>query len=191
MTTHGQSHGPFELWGSLASGPAFIAFSQLNPQAETPSQATFDSSWFSRGHRVTAVRVHQTSDHVDGVQVRFDGDRFHGTAGRSAKPTAVVTLDLDEDEDITSIKLTFANEMMWAKSLAFTTSKGRVVDSGDAIQQLSAGGFVSRYNQPSVTMANNGAPLAGFEDIICLEEDPEMGACLTQKITFKFSPPPG
>ena len=36
-----------------------------------------------------------------------------------------------------------------------------------------------------------GAPLAGFEDIICLEEDPEMGACLTQKITFKFSPPPG
>ena len=92
---------------------------------------------------------------------------------------------MEEDEDITSIKLTFANEMMWAKSLAFTTSKGRVVDSGDAIQQLSAG-FVSRYNQPSVTMANNGAPLTGFVDEICIEEDPEMGACLTQKITFKF-----
>ena len=24
------------------------------------------------------------------------------------------------------------------------------------------------------------------QDIICIEEDPEMGACLTQKITFKF-----
>ena len=174
MTTHGQSHGPFDLWGSLASGPI----------GGVTSGRT--------GHRITAVRVHQTSDHVDGVQFRFeDGDEFHGTAGRSGKPTAVVTLNLDEDEDITSVKLTFANEMMWAKSLAFTTSKGRVVDSGDASQQLSAGGFVSRYNQPSVTMANNGAPLAGFEDIVCLEEDPEMGACLTQKITFKFSPPPG
>ena len=42
------------------------------------------------------------------------------------------------------------------------------------------------YNQPSVTMANNGAPLTGFEEDISLEEDPEMGACLTQKITFKF-----
>ena len=134
----------------------------------------------------TAVRVHQTSDHVDAVQFRFDGDVFHGTFGGSGKPTAVVTLDLDDDEDITSIKLTFANEMMWAKSLAFTTSKGRVVDSGGVIQQLSAGGFVSRYNQPSVTMANNGAPLTGFVDELCLEEDPEMGTCLTQKITFKF-----
>ena len=76
--------------------------------------------------------------------------------------------------------------MMWAKSLEFTTSKGRVVDSGDASQQLSAGGFVSRYNQPCVTMANNGAPLTGFEEDISIEEDPEMGACLTQKITFKF-----
>ena len=45
---------------------------------------------------------------------------------------------------------------------------------------------MSRYNQPSVTMANNGAPLTGFEDIICIEEDPEMGTCLTQKITFQF-----
>ena len=76
--------------------------------------------------------------------------------------------------------------MMWAKSLAFTTSKGRVVDSGGVIQQLSAGGFVSRYNQPSVTMANNGAPLTGFVGELCIEEDPEMGTCLTQKITFKF-----
>ena len=173
MTTHGQSHGPFELWGALCSGPI----------GGVTSGRT--------GHRITAVRVHQTSDHVDGVQIRIDGvgsnvDGFHGTFGRSGKPTAVVALDLDEDEDITSVKLTFANEMMWAKSLAFTTSKGRVVDSGDAIQQLSAGGFVSRYNQPSVTMANNGAPLTGFVDEICIEEDPEMGACLTQKITFKF-----
>ena len=167
MTTHGRSHGPFELWGALCSGPI----------GGVTSGRT--------GHRITAVRVHQTSDHVDGVQFRFDSDVFHGAAGYSGKPTAVVTLDLEEDEDITSIKLTFANEMMWAKSLAFTTSKGRVVDSGDAIQQLSAG-VVSRYNQPSVTMANNGAPLAGFEDIVCIEEDPEMGACLTQKITFKF-----
>ena len=177
MTTHGQSHGPFDLWGSLALGPCLRSFHRTTSG--------------TGGHRITAVRVHQTSDHVDGVQFRFDSDVFHGAAGYSGKPTAVVTLDLEEDEDITSIKLTFANEMMWAKSLAFTTSKGRVVDSGDAIQQLSAGGFVSRYNQPSVTMANNGAPLAGFEDIVCLEEDPEMGACLTQKITFKFSPPPG
>ena len=138
------------------------------------------------GHRITAVRVHQTSDHVDRVQFRFDSDVFHGTAtSRSGKPTAIVALDLDEDEDITSVKLTFANEMMWAKSLTFTTSKGRVVDSGDAIQQLSAG-FVSRYNQPSVTMANNGAPLTGFVDELCIEEDPRMGSCLTQKITFKF-----
>ena len=60
-----------------------------------------------------------------------------------------------------------------------------IVDSGDAIQQLSAG-FVSRYNQPSVTMANNGAPLTGFVDELCIEEDPRMGSCLTQKITFKF-----
>ena len=176
MTTHGQSHGPFDLWGSLASGPI--------------GRATFSRLPTAAGNRITAVRVHQTSDHVDGVQIRLDGigsnvDGFHGTFGRSGKPTAVVALDLDEDEDITSIKLTFANEMMWAKSLAFTTSKGRVVDSGDAIQQLSAG-FVSRYNQPSVTMANNGAPLTGFVDEICIEEDPEMGACLTQKITFKF-----
>ena len=172
MTTHGQSHGPFDLWGRTPE-PCLRSFHRT-----TTSE--------TGGHRITAVRVHQTSDHVDGVQFRFDSDVFHGAAGYSGKPTAVVTLDLEEDEDITSIKLTFANEMMWAKSLAFTTSKGRVVDSGDAIQQLSAGGFVSRYNQPSVTMANNGAPLAGFEDIICLEEDPEMGACLTQKITFKF-----
>ncbi len=115
MTTHGQSHGPFELWGALASGPiGGVTSGRLGP------------------HRITAVRVHQTSDHVDGVQFRFDGEAFHGTAGRSGKPTAVVTLELDEDEDITSIKLTFANEMMWAKSLEFTTSKGRVVDSGDA-----------------------------------------------------------
>lgn len=45
---------------------------------------------------------------------------------------------------------------------------------------------MSRYNQPCVTMANNGAPLKGFEEDISLVEDPEMGACLTQKITFKF-----
>ena len=175
MTTHGQSHGPFELWGAPAS-------------AWVPSMGIGRTTTEAGGHRITAVRVHQTSDHVDRVQFRFDSDVFHGTVGsRSGKPTAVVTLELDEDEDITSIKLTFANEMMWAKSLAFTTSKGRVVDSGDAIQQLSAGGgFMSRYNQPSVTMANNGAPLTGFVDEICIEEDPEMGACLTQKITFKF-----
>ena len=171
MTTHGQSHGPFDLW-ALALEPCLRSFHRT-------TSAT-------GGHRITAVRVHQTSDHVDGVQFRFDGEAFHGTAGRSGKPTAVVTLELDEDEDITSIKLTFANEMMWAKSLEFTTSKGRVVDSGDASQQLSAGGFVSRYNQPCVTMANNGAPLTGFEEDIGIEEDPEMGACLTQKITFKF-----
>ena len=173
MTTHGQSHGPFDLWGSLASGPLGHTTSETRAGPGV-------------GHRITAVRVHQTSDHVDAVQFRFDGDVFLGTFGGSGKPTAVVTLELDEDEDITSIKLTFANEMMWAKSLAFTTSKGRVVDSGGVIQQLSAGGFVSRYNQPSVTMANNGAPLTGFVDELCLEEDPEMGTCLTQKITFKF-----
>ena len=96
MTTHGQSHGPFDLWGSLASGPLGHTTSETRAGPGV-------------GHRITAVRVHQTSDHVDGVQFRFDGEAFHGTAGRSGKPTAVVTLELDEDEDITSIKLTFAN----------------------------------------------------------------------------------
>ena len=96
MTTHGQSHGPFDLWGSLA-----LQGSCLRSFHRTTSK--------TGGHRITAVRVHQTSDHVDAVQFRFDGDVFHGTFGGSGKPTAVVTLDLDDDEDITSIKLTFAN----------------------------------------------------------------------------------
>ena len=77
MTTHGQSHGPFDLWGSLVSGPI--------------GRTTFSRLPTAAGNRITAVRVHQTSDHVDGVQFRFDSDVFHGAAGYSGKPTAVVS----------------------------------------------------------------------------------------------------
>ena len=72
MTTQGESHGPFDLWSrSLAIG-----------DREASYVATACQGY--QGAHVTAVRVHQTSEHVDGVQFQFRGDEaFHGTSTSS------------------------------------------------------------------------------------------------------------
>ena len=175
------SHGPFDLW-SLLVAPG----RDLSPSThETPE-----------GARILAVRVHQADDHVDGVEFRYrqpspsDVPPWFGAHGRSGKKTTPVTLTLEDDEDIVSVKVTFANERLWARSLVFTTSTGRVVDSGEARRPRWAP-LIASANVPSVVLENGGAPLSGVKvEVFLRDEDiPDCPApipCLTQTTTFKF-----
>ena len=117
---------------------------------------------------------------------------WFGTHGRSGKPTVPVTLFLEDGEDIVLVKLSFTNKKT-VGSLCFTTSTGRVVDSGVARRQIGGrvtfpGGFP---NVPDVLMQNNGAPVTGFIEMIYVRSETiayhlDPVPCLVQSITFKF-----